>query len=144
MAAADALEAEGIHCSVVNCRFLKPYDRTVFEQVVRAHPAVLTVEEGQVSNGFGAFMAREIQDLNLATVPRILSMGMPDAFIEHGARDGLLADIALDADGIAARVKELVASSSASTPTTSSSTATTSSSTAAAQSAVASHSPAGA
>ena len=144
VAAADALEAEGIHCSVVNCRFLKPYDRTVFEQVVRAHPAVLTVEEGQVSNGFGAFMAREIQDLNLATVPRILSMGMPDAFIEHGARDGLLADIALDADGIAARVKELVASSSASTPTTSSSTATTSSSTAAAQSAVASHSPAGA
>ena len=144
VAAADALEAEGIHCSVVNCRFLKPYDRTVFEQVVRAHPAVLTVEEGQVSNGFGAFMAREIQDLNLATVPRILSMGMPDAFIEHGARDGLLADIALDADGIAARVKELVASSSASTPTTSSSTATTSSSTAAAQGAVASHSPAGA
>ena len=85
------------------------------EQVVRGHPAVLTVEEGQISNGFGAFMAREINDLDVARIPRIASMGMPDEFIEHGARDDLLAAIALDVDGIAARAKELVASASHST-----------------------------
>ena len=112
VAAAEALDVQGIRCTVVNCRFLKPYDRTVFEQMVREHPAVLTVEEAQVSNGFGAFMTREIHEIDLAVTPRIASMGMPDEFIEHGARDGLLATIGLDADGIAARVKRLVASHS--------------------------------
>ena len=110
VAAAEALDVQGIRCTVVNCRFLKPYDRTVFEQMVRGHPAVLTVEEAQVSNGFGAFMTREIHDLELAATPRVASMGMPDEFIEHGARDALLAAIGLDSDGIATKVKRLVAS----------------------------------
>ncbi len=112
VAAAEALDVQGIGCTVVNCRFLKPYDRTVFEQMVRGHPAVLTVEEAQVSNGFGAFMTREIHDLDLAATPRVASMGMPDEFIEHGARDALLAAIGLDSDGIATKVKRLVASHS--------------------------------
>ena len=112
VAAAEALDVQGIRCTVVNCRFLKPYDRTVFEQMVRGHPAVLTVEEAQVSNGFGAFMTREIHDLELAATPRVASMGMPDEFIEHGARDALLAAMGLDSDGIATKVKRLVASHS--------------------------------
>jgi 1-deoxy-D-xylulose-5-phosphate synthase len=123
VAAAEALHAEGIHCTVVNCRFLKPYDRAVFEQVVRSHPAVLTIEEGQISNGFGAFMAREIHDLELVTVPRIASMGMPDEFIEHGARDGLLTGIGLNVEGITARARTLVVFASPRTPSTSPSTA---------------------
>jgi 1-deoxy-D-xylulose-5-phosphate synthase len=96
----------------VNCRFLKPYDHAVFKKVVREHPAVLIVEEGQVTNGFGAFMAREIHELELEATPRVATMGMPDAYIEHGARDGLLADIGLDANGITVRVTELAGSAS--------------------------------
>jgi len=108
LVAAQALDADGLRCTVVNCRFLKPYDRAVFEEMVRSHPCVLTVEEGQISNGFGAFMAREINELELAEVPRVSSMGVPDDFIEHGGRDQLLAEIGLDAEGIAARVRQLV------------------------------------
>jgi hypothetical protein len=33
---------------------------------------------------------------------------MPDAFVEHGAREVLLREIGLDADGIARRVRALV------------------------------------
>ena len=110
VAAAEALEGDGIRCTVVNCRFIKPFDRTVFEEMVRSHPTVLTVEEGQVSNGFGAFMAREIDELDLAQSPRVASMGIPDTFIEHGARDGLLRELGLDPAGIADRVRSLVGS----------------------------------
>ena len=106
--AADELAREGVRCTVVNCRFLKPYDGRVFREMVRSHPAVLVVEEGQVVNGFGAFMAREIDELGLEHRPRVSAMGMPDAFIEHGGRKELLAEIGLDAEGIAARVRELV------------------------------------
>jgi 1-deoxy-D-xylulose-5-phosphate synthase len=105
--AAELLLTEGIRCTVVNCRFLKPYDKDVLDEMVRSHPAVVTLEEGQVSNGFGAFMAREIDALDLASPPRVAVLGMPDAFIEHGTREELLADIGLDPAGIADRIRRL-------------------------------------
>jgi 1-deoxy-D-xylulose-5-phosphate synthase len=106
--AAESLAVEGIRCTVVNCRFLKPYDRRVFEEMVRSHPVVLSAEEGQVTNGFGAFLARELDALELERRPRMASAGMPDRFVQHGARKGLLAEIGLDAAGIAARVRQAV------------------------------------
>ena len=106
--AADVLGAEGVKCTVVNCRFLKPYDRSVFNEVMHNHPTVLTIEEGQVVNGFGAFMAKELNELNLKTAPRMSAMGLPDSFIEHGARKDLLADIGLDVEGMVKRVRTLV------------------------------------
>jgi 1-deoxy-D-xylulose-5-phosphate synthase len=68
---------------------------------------VLTVEEGQVTNGFGAFMAREIDALDVASPPRVAALGLPDDFIVHGGRDGLLAEVGLDAAGIAERARRL-------------------------------------
>ena len=35
-------------------------------------------------------------------------MGLPDSFIEHGARKDLLADIGLDVEGMVKRVRTLV------------------------------------
>jgi 1-deoxy-D-xylulose-5-phosphate synthase len=106
LTAAESLAAEGIRCTVVNCRFLKPYDREVFQEMVRSHPVVVTVEEGQISNGFGSFMARELDALDLDRRPRMAAMGIPDEFVEHGGRAELLAGIGLDAAGIANRVRE--------------------------------------
>ena len=107
--AAAALEDAGVRCSVVNCRFLKPYDRAVFEEMVRSHPTVVTVEEGQISNGFGAYLARELDELDLERRPRVLALGIPDAFVEHGSRGELLREIGLDAAGVAASVRAFVA-----------------------------------
>jgi 1-deoxy-D-xylulose-5-phosphate synthase len=98
--AAEALAREGVEATVVNCRYLKPYDRDLFMQVVTSHPVVLTVEEGAVANGFGAFMAREATEACGADAPVLRSLGIPDTFVEHGARDGLLAELGLDVDGI--------------------------------------------
>jgi 1-deoxy-D-xylulose-5-phosphate synthase len=105
--AADLLEADGIRCTVVNCRFLKPYDRDVLEEMVRSHPLVVTLEEGQVSNGFGAFMALEINGIEQSRPPRVAAVGLPDEFIPHGARGGLLAELGLDGAGVAERVRKL-------------------------------------
>ena len=61
--AADVLEEKGIRATVVNCRFLKPYDKEILLDVIRKHDKIIFLEEGTVVNGFGAFMAREIGDL---------------------------------------------------------------------------------
>ncbi len=114
--AARELAGRGVEVTVVNCRFLKPYDRDVLTEVLAGHETVLTVEEGAVANGFGAYMAREIHSLAPERRIRVESMGIPDRFIEHGSRSELLREIELDARGIADRVDALVRSGAAPAP----------------------------
>jgi 1-deoxy-D-xylulose-5-phosphate synthase len=106
--AAEELSRDGIEVTVVNCRFLKPYDEAVLKQVLSAHGRILTVEEGAVVNGFGAFMAREMAGMEEARGVRVEIMGIPDHFVEHGGRGELLREIDLDARGIGERVRRLV------------------------------------
>ena len=106
LSAADQLAGAGIDATVVNCRFLKPFDEQVLERVLRSHTHILTVEEGTVVNGFGAFMAREIQ-ARAGSRPTVRTMGLPDVFIEHGDRGLLLAEVGLDAKGIAREALQL-------------------------------------
>jgi 1-deoxy-D-xylulose-5-phosphate synthase len=108
--AARQLAESGVHATVVNCRYLKPYDRAVFEEVVRSHAAVLTLEEGAVVNGFGAYMAREIAEFARDRAVRVETMGVPDRFVEHGTREELMREVELDVPGIVARVRTLAES----------------------------------
>ena len=54
LAAATTLAAEGLNVTVVNCRYIKPYDEVTLAAVLADHKHVLVVEEGTVVNGFGA------------------------------------------------------------------------------------------
>ncbi|MGQ0713199.1 MAG: 1-deoxy-D-xylulose-5-phosphate synthase [Gemmatimonadaceae bacterium] len=101
--AATALAADGIDAAVVNCRFLKPYDALTLAAVIADHKQVLVVEEGTVVNGFGALMARIIDELD-PTV-RVGTHGVPDCFIDQAPRRSQLAAVGLDAAGIARRVR---------------------------------------
>jgi 1-deoxy-D-xylulose-5-phosphate synthase len=107
--AARLLAEEGLEATVVNARFMKPYDRPLLGRLLVEHEALLTVEEGSVVNGFGAFLAREIlDDPGLPNPSRMGTHGMPDTFVEHGSRGQLLSDVGLDPAGIAARARTLV------------------------------------
>jgi 1-deoxy-D-xylulose-5-phosphate synthase len=104
--AADLLAAEGLDVGVVNARFAKPLDREVIERSVRECGFVLTVEEGCLMGGFGSAVLEAANEMALDT-SRIRRLGIPDRFIEHGERSELLADLGLDAAGIAAACREL-------------------------------------
>jgi len=103
--AADTLATEGLRITVVNCRFLKPYDEVTLAAVLANHSRVLVVEEGTVVNGFGAYMATVIarQDPSI----RVAVHGVPDRIIPAASRARQLALTGLDAPGIAARVRAL-------------------------------------
>ncbi len=103
--AADALAAEGLDVSVVNCRFLKPYDELTLAAVMSEHRKLLVVEEGTVVNGFGAYMASVVQRLDPDV--RVAVHGVPDRIVYAAPRARQLASCGLDADGIAARVRAL-------------------------------------
>jgi 1-deoxy-D-xylulose-5-phosphate synthase len=109
MEAAARLAEEGVEAAVVNCRFMKPYDRELLGRILVEHRAILTLEEGAVANGFGAFLTREILDDPGLPVPeRMGTLGLPDAFIEHGPRGVLLRDAGIDVGGIVARTRALL------------------------------------
>jgi 1-deoxy-D-xylulose-5-phosphate synthase len=105
LAAAEILAEQGINATVVNCRFMKPYDREVLKAVVADNRDVLVVEEGTVINGFGAYMASVVAEMDQAV--RVVAHGVPDEFIEQAPRAKQLASVGLDAAGIAARASKM-------------------------------------
>ncbi len=105
LAAADALAAEGLNVTVVNCRYLKPYDALTLSALLADHKQLLVVEEGTVVNGFGAYMAQVVSKLDSSV--RITAHGIPDRFIYAASRLRQMAMCGLDAAGIANKVRSL-------------------------------------
>lgn len=106
--AAETLRAEGYDVGVVNARFIKPLDRTTLERALREAQCVVTIEEGCLMGGYGSAVLEAASEMGLDT-SRIVRLGIPDRFVEHGERNELLADLGLDAAGIARASRESVA-----------------------------------
>jgi 1-deoxy-D-xylulose-5-phosphate synthase len=105
LAAAESLAAEGLSVTVVNCRYLKPYDEVTLAAILADHRQLLVVEEGTVVNGFGAYMAAVVGQTDPGV--RVVAHGVPDRFVEQASRARQLASLGLDAEGIAERVRAL-------------------------------------
>jgi 1-deoxy-D-xylulose-5-phosphate synthase len=102
--AAAKLREEGLDVGVVNARFVKPLDARIPEWI-EAAPWVVTVEENALQTGFGSAVLEAVNDAGIHTGP-IKRLGIPDRFVEHGERGELLADLGLDAAGIAAACRQ--------------------------------------
>jgi 1-deoxy-D-xylulose-5-phosphate synthase len=103
--AATVLREEGLCVGVVNARFVKPLDPRITEWI-EAAPWTVTVEENALPTGFGGAVLEAVNDAGVHAGP-ILRLGLPDRFVEHGERGELLADLGLDAAGIAAACRRL-------------------------------------
>jgi 1-deoxy-D-xylulose-5-phosphate synthase len=103
--AAELLSADGIDCTVVNCRFLKPVDAAMLESLTRDHATFVTVEEGTIVNGFGAYLAERMQTTNPEV--RVVALGVPDRLIDQAPRAEQLETFGLTPEGIARRIAAL-------------------------------------
>jgi 1-deoxy-D-xylulose-5-phosphate synthase len=104
--AQQRLEAEGIKVNLVNMRFVKPLDEGLIKKIIKKVHKIVTVEENTLSGGFGS----AIKELLAADGVRILSIGLPDKFIEHGSSEELREKYGLTVEGIADTVREFVKS----------------------------------
>ncbi len=105
VAAADLLAADGIDCTVVNCRFLKPLDTAMLDSLAQRHRVLVTVEEGTIVNGFGAYLAETLQTTHPEV--RVVALGVPDRLVEQAPRADQLESFGLTAGGIARRITAL-------------------------------------
>ncbi len=98
--AARLLEERGISAGVLNMRFVKPLDAELLREAARRCPRLVTIEDNTIVGGFGSAVLEA-----LGPEPaRVLRLGLPDAFVEHGAPAKLYERTGLTPKGIADRV----------------------------------------
>ena len=103
--AAELLAPDGIDCAVVNARFIKPLDHAMLELLLQEHRTLVTIEEGTIVNGFGAYLAETLQTTHPEV--RVVALGIPDRLIEQAPRVEQLESCGLTAAGIARRITAL-------------------------------------
>ncbi len=96
---------ETLDATVVNMRFVKPLDEALVMELAVSHDLLVTLEENSVIGGAGAEVSRLVE--TLAQRPRMLRLGLPDRFIDHGDQAQLLASVGLDEAGILASINAL-------------------------------------
>ncbi|MFF2046088.1 1-deoxy-D-xylulose-5-phosphate synthase [Kitasatospora sp. NPDC058170] len=103
--AADRLARHGVGVTVVDPRWVKPVPPAVVELGLR-HTLVATVEDGGRAGGAGQAIAQAMGDAGAAAAVR--TFGLPQDFLEHGARDDILARCGLSGQDIARALGELL------------------------------------
>ncbi|WP_079436958.1 1-deoxy-D-xylulose-5-phosphate synthase [Zoogloea sp. LCSB751] len=94
-----ALEvADTLDATVANMRFAKPIDRELVLELADSHEILVTLEENAIIGGAGSEVVRILQEAGKAI--RVLQLGLPDRFIDHGDQQQLMAEVELDAAGI--------------------------------------------
>ncbi len=93
LAAAEALDA-----TLADMRFVKPLDEALVRQLAQTHEVLVTLEENAVMGGVGSAVLETLQRLGLRN--RVVQLGLPDRFIDHGDHASMLKDCGLDAAGI--------------------------------------------
>ncbi len=96
--AATELAAEGIQCTVINGRFIKPMDKDMLFEMACSKKRILTVEENTLVGGFGGGIMELLSDEGIyASVRRL---GMPDKFLTYGTQETLRGKVGLTSEGI--------------------------------------------
>ena len=99
--AADILKSRGIDASVYDMRFVKPIDASAIHSAAKA-PMLVTLEDNSIVGGFGSAVLEALAlDCNN---PKVLNLGLPDDFVEHGSVQELFKCYKLDPDNIVKRI----------------------------------------
>ncbi len=104
--AASELADEGVEVTVWDARSCAPLDPIMIADAA-THRCVVTVEDGIRDGGIGMMMFDQIGEIEPAVPVAIL--GVPTQFIAYGDQKQILARLGLDATGIAATVRSLLA-----------------------------------
>ncbi|HYI18482.1 MAG TPA: 1-deoxy-D-xylulose-5-phosphate synthase [Solirubrobacteraceae bacterium] len=106
LGAADLLAEGGLDVTVADARFAKPLDAQLLAALAAEHDLLVTVEEGVLAGGFGSAVWESLSDGGAS--PRILRVGLPDAYITHGAPKLLHAEVGYTAEHVAERIQAAV------------------------------------
>ncbi|SPA26235.1 1-deoxy-D-xylulose-5-phosphate synthase [Cupriavidus taiwanensis] len=96
--------AQALDATVADMRFVKPLDVALVKRLAADHDYLVTVEEGSVMGGAGSAVLEALAEAGIDKP--VLTLGLPDRFVDHGDPAYLLQQCGLDAAGIERSVRE--------------------------------------
>lgn len=102
LAAADDLDA-----TVADMRFIKPLDEKLIADLAAGHELLVTVEENTIMGGAGSAVMELLCRRKMLV--QILTLGLPDVYLDHGDHAQMLAECGLDKAGIIQSVQKYLA-----------------------------------
>lgn len=104
--AIEALSAEHLDIELYDARFAKPVDIELISYFVDHEIPILTVEDHALNGGFGASVLEALNERQLPS-HKLYRLGMPERWIYQDTRANQLAEVGLDAAGIAAKIRAI-------------------------------------
>ena len=99
------LKKKDIDLTLVNARFIKPYDKALLDKIAKDHDIIVTLEEAGPRGGLRDTVLEHFQSSDKS--PMIHSINLPDAFVTHGEREELMKDIHLTVGDIVKRIESI-------------------------------------
>ena len=109
------LAANQLNATVVDMRWVKPMDTKIIETLAGEYDLLVTLEDNAISGGAGSGVNQCLVEQHLLV--GVLNLGIPDAFVEHGASEEQHAWIGLDGPGIERAIKAKLNSVASYAPT---------------------------
>ncbi len=100
----EILKENGVKCSLVNARFVKPIDTDYIHAASKTHKLFVTMEENVATGGYGEKVRKYIDENRIDA--SVLSIAIPDKFVTHGSVDQLYKELSMDPESVANRVLE--------------------------------------
>ena len=98
----EQLKERGYSCSLTNARFVKPIDEHAVKEVCREHRLIVTMEENVASGGYGEKVRAYVDGIGAPV--KVLTIAIPDEYVEHGNVELLKREIGIDADSIVMKI----------------------------------------
>lgn len=102
----NILKEKGFGVSLVNARFVKPLDEAAVQEACEGHKLIATLEENVACGGYGEKVLDYMNRSGYRN--RLVSIAIPDAYVEHGNVELLKQEIGIDAGSIVKRICEVL------------------------------------
>lgn len=87
-------------------RFVKPLDADLLHEIFRKHTTIITVEDGVIKGGFGSAVSQFASENNYKN--SLTTLGIPDAFLEHGTVAQLQELAGISSEKIAGTIEKYI------------------------------------
>ncbi len=95
-------EEHQIDVTLVNARFVKPFDKNLMKKLAKEHEVFVTLEDNVYQGGFGQQVTDFLYKEKLH--PEIINISIPDQFVEHGSVGQLYEKLGMDAKSVVRKV----------------------------------------
>ena len=98
----ELLQEQGYQVTLVNMRFVKPFDMALVRELSGSHELLVTMEENVRNGGFGEQVASFVMEEVLSA--RVQIVALPNRFVHQGSVSSQMKETGIDAESVAGKI----------------------------------------